>query len=69
RFFQPLMDLFLNYLERDGYGIVAEPNRKIAIPFFEKLKNYGYRYTIHFEKVEQGGKTIIISIYLIQQSK
>ena len=69
RFFQPLIDLFLNYIQRDGYIIIAEPNRKIAIPFFEKLKNYGYQYTIHFEDVDQNGKTIIVSIYLIRKSK
>ena len=54
-----------NYLEKNGRIIIAEPNRKIAVSFFEKLKSYGYQYTIHFEEVNQAGKVIIISVYLI----
>lgn len=65
RFFQPLLDLMYNYLEKNGRIIIAEPNRKIAVSFFEKLKSYGYQYTIHFEEVNQAGKVIIISVYLI----
>jgi len=68
RFFQPLLDLFNNYLTKNGHIIIAEPNRKIAVPFFTKLKSYGYRYAIHYEEVDQGGKMIIISIYLIQKT-
>ncbi len=68
RFFQPLLNLFNNYIENNGHIIIAEPNRKMAITFFEKLKSYGYQYTIHFEQVDQNGKVIIVSIYLIQKS-
>lgn len=68
RFFQPLLALFNWYLQKKGYIIIAEPNRKIAIPFFTKLKSYGYQYTIHFEEVDQNSKIILVSIYSIQKS-
>lgn len=69
RFFQSMLNLFLNYLKRDGHIIIAEPNRKIAVPFFKQLKNHGYQYTIHFEEVSQLNQTIVISIYLIRRIK
>lgn len=69
RFFQPLQEVFHNYVEEDGQILIAEPNRKIAVPFFEMLKNKGYEYTIDFEKVDQGGKTIIVSVYLMWKLK
>ena len=49
-----------------GKILIAEPNRKIAVPFFEQLKSEGFEYTIDFEEVEQGSKPIIVSIYLIR---
>lgn len=67
RFFQPLLDLFNNHFDKNGLIIVAEPNRKIAVSFFEKLKAYGYSYSIQFEEVDQDGKVIIVSIYLINK--
>ena len=67
RFFQPLLDIFNNYFDKNGLIIVAEPNRKIATSFFEKLRTYGYKYSIQFEEVDQDGKAIIVSIYIISQ--
>lgn len=67
RFFQPLQKLFRNYLQANGQIIVAEPNRSVAIPFFDVLKEYGYNYSIQFEEVDQDGKTIVISIYIISR--
>ncbi|MEJ2546067.1 MAG: hypothetical protein P8Y99_18545 [Calditrichaceae bacterium] len=69
RFFQPLQEVFHNYVEEDGQILIAEPNREIAVPFFEMLKNKGYEYTNDFEKVDQGGKTIIVSVYLMWKLK
>jgi len=67
RFFQPLLDLFNNYLDISGRIIIAEPNRKIAVSFFDKIKENAYNYSIQFEKVDQDGKAIIVSIYLISK--
>ena len=65
RFFNPLYELFNKHLERHGCVIIAEPNRKIALSFFEKLKNVGYQYEIQFEEVDQDRKNIIVSVYRI----
>jgi len=67
RFFHPILDLLDNYLSGNRLIILAEPNRKIAIPFFNMLKERGYRYTIHFEEVIQDNRTIVVSIYLIEK--
>jgi ETFB lysine methyltransferase len=65
RFFQPLIDLFTNYLSDQGRVILAEPNRKIAGTFFGKLAIAGFDYTCTDKFVVQGGKTIKVSIYEI----
>jgi ETFB lysine methyltransferase len=68
RFFKPISDLLKHHLKKNGLAIIAEPNRKIAIPFFKMLKNMGFRYTIQFEDVLQGEQTIVVSIYLIERN-
>jgi len=65
RFFQPLIDLFKNYLAEKGKIILAEPNRKIAGTFFGKLALAGFDFSSTDKFVEQGGKTIKVTIYEI----
>ncbi len=65
RFFQPLIDLFKNYLEPKGEIILAEPNRTIAKTFFGKLVLSGFSYTAKDTFVDQGGKKIKVTIYRI----
>jgi len=69
RFFQPILELFNRYLTSNGKIILAEPNRNIAIPFFTRLKEFGYHYTVFFEEVKQDKQTILVSIYLIEKKK
>ncbi len=65
RFFQPLIDLFKNYLEPKGEIILAEPNRTIAKTFFGKLALSGFNYTAKDTFVDQDGKKIKVTIYRI----
>lgn len=65
RFFQPLIDLFKNYLAEGGKVILAEPNRKIARTFFGKLALAGFDFNSTDKFVIQGGKTIKVTIYEI----
>ncbi len=65
RFFQPLIDLFKNYLEPKGEIILAEPNRTIAKTFFGKLALSGFNYTTKDTFVDQDGKKIKVTIYRI----
>jgi len=67
RFFQPLLNLFKNYSAPRGTIIIAEPNRSIARDFFATLKARGYSFSFVCEPVEQGMKTIAVSIYTIQR--
>lgn len=65
RFFQPLIDLFLNYLADGGKIVLAEPNRKIAAAFFGRLALSGFDFNSSDKFVVQGTKTIKVTIYEI----
>ena len=65
RFFQPLIDVFVNFLADKGRVILAEPNRKIARTFFGKLALAGFDYDSKNKFVIQDGKTITVTIYEI----
>jgi len=67
RFFQPLIELFENYLEPTGEIILAEPNRSIARSFFGKLALSGFQFDETDKFVEQDGKKIKVTIYRIIQ--
>ena len=67
RFFLPLFSLFKNFLAPHGMIIIAEPNRSIARDFFTSLKERGYSFSFVCETVEQGMKTIAVSIYTIHR--
>jgi ETFB lysine methyltransferase len=67
RFFQPIFKLFKNYIAPHGMIIIAEPNRSIARDFFTSLKERGYSFSFVCEPVEQGMKTIAVSIYTIHR--
>jgi len=69
RFFQPLIDLFSNYLAENGRVILAEPNRNIARTFFGKLALADFDFSSSDKFVIQDGKTIKVTIYQIYRIK
>ncbi len=67
RFFRPLVNLFNNFLKKEGQIVLAEPGRSIARSFFQLLLDYDYKYQKEDVSVVQAGKTIVVSIYKIQK--
>jgi predicted nicotinamide N-methyase len=65
RFFMPLLDLFRKLKKKNGKTILAEPNRSVAKPFFDILREQGYLLNRQERTVEQSGKRINISIWEI----
>lgn len=65
RFFQPLINLFKQYLSEKGHIILAEPNRKIARIFFGKLALSNFNFVNTDKYIKQGGQSIKVSIYNI----
>lgn len=65
RFFHPLLKLFKNHLTADGLIILAEPNRNIAVKFFKRLLDSGFKYEQTDEYVDQSQARIRVSIYLV----
>jgi len=69
RFFQPLLNIFKEYLAINGVIILAEPNRHIARGFFGKIALQGFQYIQSKITVHQEPKEIIVSIYQITKNK
>jgi ETFB lysine methyltransferase len=65
RFVEPLAGFLDQAIEEGGVIYLAEPNRLIAVPFFESLTARGFRYTRHSSAVDLHSRTIEISIYQI----
>lgn len=65
RFVEPLVNFLDRILTDDGSIYLAEPNRMIAIPFFEELTNRGFRYERHSRDTELHGRKVEISVYVI----
>ncbi len=65
RFFQPLITLFHLLLKKNGFIILAEPNRSIARSFFGKIVLSGFTYNREDRIVRQSDKDIRVSIYRI----
>ena len=68
RFFQPLIELFRNYLQPDGRIVIAEPNRAIARTFFGKLALNGFAFETKDKFVHQNRQRIKVTIYTIRFS-
>lgn len=69
RFFQPLLNIFKEYLAIDGVIILAEPNRQIARGFFGKIALQGFQYIQYKITVHQEPMDIVVSIYQITKNK
>ncbi len=69
RFFQPLIDLFQNFLAEKGTIILAEPNRSTARTFFGKLALAGFQFKNSDKFVNQNGKKIKVTIYTITKEQ
>ena len=67
RFIEPLADFLETTLEADGRILLAEPNRVIAIPFFEELTRRGFRYERHSRMTLLHGREVEISVYNISR--
>ena len=65
RSFAPLVALLQRYLARGGMAVIAEPGRINAPPFFNLLKQRGFVYRRHTQRVQWDGAHRI-SIYVIR---
>jgi predicted nicotinamide N-methyase len=65
RFVEPLADFLDRALEPGGVALLAEPNRLIAVPFFEALTARGFHYERHSVVTELHARSVEISIYTI----
>ena len=68
RFFEPLLNLFRNYLEHKSIIILAEPNRMVANEFFVLLKNHGFYDSYQTEKITQDNRNITVNIHIIAKN-
>ena len=68
RFFEPLTELFVNYLLPKGAIYLAEPNRPIADSFFNMLKQRNFIYDKTIQNVVQDGQNIQVNIHKIQSA-
>ncbi len=68
RFIEPLADFLDHALTDDGLVLLAEPNRLIAVPFFEALTARGFRYTRSSRFAELHGRRVEISLYEIRKN-
>lgn len=67
RSFGPLAALLQRYLARGGMAVLAEPGRVNAPPFFALLRQRGFTYRKHAQRVQWEG-THRISIYVIRHA-
>jgi predicted nicotinamide N-methyase len=68
RFIEPLADFLDRTVTDDGRILLAEPNRLIAVPFFEALTVRGFRYTRGSRFAELHGRRVEISLYEIRKN-
>ncbi len=61
KMFAPLLMVYKNLLAENGTIIMSEPNRYIAVPFFEELVQNGFLIEKHAYKIE----TSNVSVYKI----
>lgn len=65
RSFDPLVSLLQRYLARNGMAVFAEPGRANTRPFFTLLRQRGFTYRKHTQRVQWEGAHRI-SIYVIR---
>lgn len=65
RFVEPLAVFLDRAIEPGGVIYLAEPNRLIAVPFFEALTGRGFRYDRRSLSTELHSRSVDISIYTI----
>ena len=68
RSFGPLAALLQRYLARGGMAVLAEPGRVNAPPFFALLRQRGFTYRKHAQRVQCEGAHCI-SIYVIRHAR
>jgi predicted nicotinamide N-methyase len=67
RFIEPLANFLDTTLTADGTIFLAEPNRLIAVPFFEALTARGFRYERESRFPNLHGRIAEVSVYTIQR--
>lgn len=65
RFLEPVLNMLVQYLNANGKAIIAEPNRRIAQPFFQQLEKQGYAYQKFIQTAKYKDIEHDISIYEI----
>lgn len=65
RFIEPLSAFLRQALDEESIALIAEPNRMIAIPFFQKLQSLGLRSRRFEQEAFLHGHRVHVSIYAI----
>lgn len=65
RFLSPVRDMITTYLKPSGTAFIAEPNRTVAMPFFDGLTKNGFSYKQFKQRIQYKGIEHLISIYEI----
>ncbi len=65
RFLEPVRNMITTYLKPSGKAYIAEPNRTVALPFFEGLTKNGFTYKQFKQRIQHKGSEHLISIYEI----
>ena len=68
RSFGPLVSLLQRYLARGGMAVLAEPGRANTCPFFTLLRQRGFTYRRHSQRVQWDGAHRIY-IYVIRHAR
>ena len=70
RSFAPLVALLQRYLARGGTAVIAEPGRINAPPFFRLLKQRGFVYRRHTQRVQwEGTQRVAINVIRHESSR
>ncbi|HOJ02890.1 MAG TPA: methyltransferase domain-containing protein [Bacteroidota bacterium] len=69
RFIDPLVDTLARVLAPGGRVVLAEPNRMIAIPFFDALERAGFVYTRESRFPNLYERIVEVSVYTIQRRR
>ncbi len=69
RFFRPVIDSFHTLLTPEGKVLLSEPNRAVARPFFNLLRQEGFDFRKTEIRVPFQEKNVLISVYEIRRSE
>ena len=69
RFVEPLSHCLNAITSEDGVIILAEPDRDIAVPFFQRLRDLGFVFRSEQKSVSLYSRNVVVSVYEIRRKK